>query len=359
MMKILDRYIVFKYIGTFLTMLLLFVPISILVDLSQKIDKFKQYEVPTDEIFWYYFNFIWFFGNLLFPIFLFLSVIWFTSKLASNTEVIAVLSSGISFYRYLRPFMIAASVIAVGAFLTGQFIVPVTSKNFNEFEFKYYKSTRDDRQTRLLYKQFGQNDFVYLSQYNPKRQLGYNFSYEHFQDNQLTYKITAQNIRWVEKDSVFRLTNYFKRSFDGDQEKIESQARLDTLFAFTFEDLAPLEYKAQTLTMGDLNRFIAQERESGSPLINSHLLVRHKRWSLPVSAFILTIIGVSVASFKRRGGIGLNLAFGIVLAFIYVFFDKIFEVMVEKANFTAALAAWLPNMVFGILSILLLRYAKR
>jgi lipopolysaccharide export system permease protein len=359
MMKILDRYIVFKYIGTFLTMLLLFVPISILVDLSQKIDKFKQYEVPTDEILWYYFNFVWFFGNLLFPIFLFLSVIWFTSKLASNTEVIAVLSSGISFYRYLRPFMIAASVIAVGAFLTGQFIVPVTSKNFNEFEFKYYKSTRNDRQTRLLYKQFGENDFVYLSQYNPKRQLGYNFSYEHFQDNQLIYKITAQNIRWVEKDSLFRLTNYFKRTFDGDHERIEGQPRLDTLLSFALEDLAPLEYKAQTLTMGNLNRFIAQERESGSPLINSHLLVRHKRLSLPISAFILTIIGVSVASFKRRGGIGLNLAFGIVLAFIYVFFDKIFEVMVEKANFTAALAAWLPNMVFGFLSILLLRYAKR
>lgn len=358
-MKILDRYIVFKYIGTFITMLVLFVPISILVDLSQKIDKFKQYEVPTDEILWYYFNFVWFFGNLLFPIFLFLSVIWFTSKLASNTEVIAVLSSGISFYRYLRPFMIAASVIAVGAFLTGQFIVPVTSKNFNEFEFKYYKSTRNDRQTRLLYKQFGENDFVYLSQYNPKRELGYNFSYESFDENTLTYKITAQNIRWVEKDSIFRLTNYFKRSFDGENERIESLPRLDTLFAFTLDDLAPLEYKAQTLTMGALNRFIAQERESGSPLINSHLLVRHKRWSLPISAFILTIIGVSVASFKRRGGIGLNLAFGIVLAFIYVFFDKIFEVMVEKANFTAGLAAWLPNIVFGILSLLLLRYAKR
>lgn len=359
MMKILDRYIVFKYVGTFLTMLLLFVPISILVDLSQKIDKFKQYEVPSEEIIWHYFNFVWFFGNLLFPIFLFLSVIWFTSKLASNTEVIAILSSGISFHRYLRPFMIAASVIAVGAFLTGQFIVPVTSKNFNEFEFKYYKSNRNDRQTRLLYKQFGKNDFVYLSQYNPKRQLGYNFSYEHFQDNQLMYKITAQNIRWVEKDSIYRLTNYFKRSFDGNKELIESKPRLDTLFAFTLEDLSPLEYKAQTLTMGALNRFIDQERESGSPLINSHLLVRHKRWSLPVSAFILTIIGVSVASFKRRGGIGMNLAFGIVLAFVYVFFDKIFEVMVEKANFTAALAAWLPNIVFGILSLLLLRYAKR
>ena len=128
---------------------------------------------------------------------------------------------------------------------------------------------------------------------------------------------------------------------------------------FTFEDLSPLEYTAQTLNLFELNDFIAKEKESGSPLINSHLLVRNKRWSIMIAAFILTIIGVAVSSFKRRGGIGMNLALGVVLAFIYIFFDKIFEVMVEKSNYTAALAAWIPNVVFGILSIVILRYAKR
>ena len=358
--RILDRYIIIKYIVTFLTMLVLFIPISVLVDLSQKIDNFNQHEVPTSDILWYYYNFIWHFGFILFPIFLFLSVIWFTSKLSSNSEVIAMLGSGISFNRYLRPFLVAALLISVGAFVAGQFIVPTASKNIKEFEFTYFKSSKKDRQTQQLFKQIGEGDFIYLSQFNPTRQLGYNFSFERFEGNRMTSKITARNIRWVEEDTLYRLTDYFKRSFNiSGKERIESASRLDTLMPFTFEDLSPLNYAAQTLTLFELNRFIAKEKESGSPLINRHLLVRHKRWSIMVAAFILTIIGVAVSSFKRRGGIGLNLALGVALAFLYIFFDKIFEVMVEKSNYTAALAAWIPNLIFGIFSIVILRYAKR
>ncbi len=358
--RILDRYIISKYIVTFLTMLFLFIPISVLVDLSQRIDNFNQKEIPAIDVLWYYYNFIWHFGFILFPIFLFLSVIWFTSKLSANTEVIAILSSGISFRRYLRPFLIAASIISIGAFIAGQFIVPNASKNIKEFEFTFFKSSKKDRQTQLLFKQIGDNDYVYLSQFNPTRQLGYNFSYESFQGNTLKSKIYARNIRWIEEDTLYRLTDYFKRSFDATgKETIETLPRLDTIMPFTFEDLSPLNYTAQTLTMFELNDFIAKEQKSGSPLINSHLLVRNKRWSIMVAAFILTIIGVAVSSFKRRGGIGMNLALGVVLAFLYIFFDKIFEVMVEKSNYTAALAAWIPNLIFGILSIFLLRHAKR
>ena len=148
--RILDRYIIIKYIVTFLTMLVLFIPISVLVDLSQKIDNFNQYEVPTSDILWYYYNFIWHFGFILFPIFLFLSVIWFTSKLSSNTEVIAMLGSGISFNRYLRPFLVSALIISMGAFVAGQFIVPTASKNIKEFEFNYFKSSKKNRETQQL-----------------------------------------------------------------------------------------------------------------------------------------------------------------------------------------------------------------
>lgn len=358
-MKKIDRYIIKKYIGTFVVMLGLFVPISILVDLSQKIDKFKQYEVPSEEIFGYYYDFIWFFGNLLFPIFLFLSVIWFTSKLANDTEVIAILSSGISFNRYLRPFVISASIIALFSFFTGIFVIPATSKSFNEFDFKYFNRNKKARQTDNLFKQIGASDIVYLSSYNHNRNLGYNFSYEHFEANELQYKISAQTIRWIEKDSIHRLSNFFMRTYIDDKEIIESRPRLDTLLNFKLEDLSPVEYMAQTLNFFELNDFIRLERERGSSLINHHLLVRQKRWSLPVSAFILTMIGVSVASFKRRGGMGVNLALGIILAFIYIFFDKIFEVMVEKSGFIPWIAAWLPNILFGILSIILLQHAKR
>lgn len=340
-------------------MLFLFIPIGILVDISQKIDNFKEHEVPTNQILWYYFDFIWFFGNMLFPIFLFLSVIWFTSKMANDTEIIAILSSGISFYRYLRPFMIAASIIALGALIVGMFIVPVTNKSFHEFQFEYLKKGKNDRQTANLFKQLNENDYVYVSSYNPNRGLAYNFTYEHFEGNKLQYKIAARNIRWLEKDSLYRLTEYFKRTIIEDKEYIESKSRLDTLFSFEMKELSPVTYMSQTLNYFELNDFIESERASGSPLINNHLMVRNKRWSLPFSAFILTIISVAVASFKRRGGMGINLALGIILAFTFVFFDKVFEVMVDKSGMSPYWGAWMPNLIFGVIAIGLLRYAKR
>lgn len=211
-MKLLDRYIIFKYLGTFVIMLSMFIPISVLVDLSQKIDKFKQYELTQSEILSYYYDFVWVFGYMLFPIFLFLSVIWFTSKLASNTEVIAILSSGVSFYRYLRPFVMAAAFIAVLAFVASMFWVPNASERYNEFEYTYINKSQKVRLTENIYKQLSDNDFVYLSNYNSNRKIGYNFSWEHFEGDILQYKIKAQNIRWVEKDSLHRLSQYFQRS---------------------------------------------------------------------------------------------------------------------------------------------------
>lgn len=358
-MKLLDLYIIRKYISTFVVMLGMFIPISVLVDLSQKIDKFKQYELTQAEILAHYYDFVWVFGYMLFPIFLFLSVIWFTSKLASNTEVIAILSSGVSFYRYLRPFVISASIIALLAFGASMFWVPNASESYNEFEYTYINKTHKTQLTDNIYKQLDENTFVFLSNYNPNRKIGYNFSLEHFEGNALQYKIKAQNIRWVDKDSIHRLSQYFQRTIVDDVETIHKQARMDTLFSFDLDELVPVTYKAQTLNFFELNTYIKQEEESGSPLINHHLLVRHKRWAVPVSAFILTLIAVAVASFKKRGGMGVNLAMGIILAFLYIFFDKIFEVMVEKSNFTPWIAAWIPNLMFAILSVYLLRHAKR
>lgn len=358
-MKLLDLYVIKKYISTFVVMFGMFIPISVLVDLSQKIDKFKQHELSASEILSHYYDFVWVFGYTLFPIFLFLSVIWFTSKLASNTEVIAMLSSGISFYRYLRPFVISAAFLAILAFGASMFWVPNSNERFNIFNYTYINKNRKDRITDNIYKQLSDNDFVYLSNYNASRKIGYNFSWEHFDGNELQYKIKAQNIRWVEKDSIHRLSQFFQRTITNDVETIRKEARLDTLFPFDLDDLVPITYKAQTLNFFELNEYIKQEEESGSPLINKHLLVRHKRWAVPVSAFILTLIAVAVASFKKRGGMGINLAMGIILAFLYIFFDKIFEVMVDKSNFTPWIAAWTPNLMFAMLSFYLLRYAKR
>ena len=357
-MKIIDRYIIVKYLSTFLVMLLLFIPIGIMVDMAEKIDKFKENEVPISAIFDYYYDFTWYFANLLFPIFLFLAVIWFTSKLANNTEVIALLSSGISFNRFMRPFMISASIVGIFTFIAGMFIVPKSNQRFNEFRYKYIHK-KSQRQTRNLYKQINSDEFIFVSSYDPIRKSANNFTLEHFDDNILKHKINANSIRWIEKDSLFRMANYVIRTINGDNEIIHKNNRKDTIFDFKIDDLAPVSYKAETLTFAPLNRFIDKEKKGGSILINSHLLVRHKRWSLPISAFVLTLIAVSVSSFKRRGGMGLNLAFGITLGFTFIFFDKIFSVLVNKSNFSPFLGAWLPIILFGILAFFMLRKVTR
>jgi lipopolysaccharide export system permease protein len=357
-MKLIDFYIIKRYVGTFLVMILLFIPIGIMVDVAEKIDKFKEKEIPLLTIMEYYINFTWYFANLLFPIFLFLSVIWFTSKLANNTEVIAILSSGISFFRYLKPFLLAASFIAVFAFFAGMYIVPKSNLGFNDFRYKYIVK-KEARNTEQVYMQINENEFVYVNDYDPVRKRAINFTLEHFDGNNLEFKIHAERIRWIDRDSAFRLSNYSKRIFDGDKEYYEKISRKDTIFDFEINDLAPVNYLAETLTYNELNQFIEDEKERGSKLINSHLLVRHKRWSIPVSAFILTLIAVAVASFKRRGGMGINLAFGITLGFLFIFFDKIFGVLVSKSTFSPFLAAWLPLAIFGLLAFFLLRHARR
>jgi lipopolysaccharide export system permease protein len=357
-MKIIDWYIIKKYLSTFAVMIMLFIPIGIMVDMAEKIDKFKENEVPADAILSYYLDFTWYFGNLLFPIFLFLAVIWFTSKIANNTEVIALLSSGISFTRFLKPYFISAGIVALFAFLSGMFIVPKSNKSYNAFIYKHIQK-KSERQTKNLFKQINPKEYIFVSSYDPIRKSANNFTLEHFEDNIMTFKIKANSIRWVEKDSLFRLSAYAKRHFSEDVETYNRQSRLDTIFDFKIEDLAPVSYKAETLTLAPLNEFIKKEWEGGSVMINSHLLVRHKRWSLPFSAFVLTLIGVSVSSFKRRGGMGVNLAFGIALGFLFIFFDKIFSVMVNKSNFSPFLGAWLPVLIFGVFAIFLLRSARR
>ncbi len=358
-MKILDVYILKKFLLTFLMMFLLFIPIGILVDISEKIDKFKEHELSFTQILDYYSDFVWYYGYFLFPIFVFLSVIWFTSKLSSNSEIAAILSSGISFNRFLRPYIISALIIFLFSAFSGMFIVPEKNKSFNEFQFKYLSKNKKDRDLSNLYKQISENEYIYVSSYNPTRSQAYNFSYELFNENKLLEKITARNIRWIENDSIFRLTDFFKRKFNDELEIIESRRIYDTIFNFNIDDLSSLNYQAKTLNFFELNDFIDQERASGSPLLNDHLLEKNRRFSIPFSVIILTLLAVSVSSFKRRGGIGINLAFGISLAFIFIFFDKFFSVLVVKTDLDAMIGAWAPNFVFFLITMQIMKMAKK
>jgi len=241
----------------------------------------------------------------------------------------------------------------------GMFLVPKASKGYNEFRYKYFIRGKKDRETTNLYNQINDNEYIYVSSFDPKNKVGYNFSLEHFDDNELKYKISARNIRWIEKDSTYRLSSYVKRIIGQQNDVIEKERRVDILFEFNLDDLTPVSYIAETKNLFELNTFIEKERKKGSPNISKYLVVKYKRWSLPISAFILTIIAVAVSSMKRRGGMGINLAIGITLAFVYIFFDKVFGTMAEQSGFSPLLAVALPNIIFGILAFYLLRKAKR
>ncbi|WP_442969056.1 LptF/LptG family permease [Psychroserpens sp.] len=338
-------------------MLLLFIPIGITVNLAEKIGKILDREVPFTAVAQYYLDFTVYFANLLLPIFLFISVIWFTSKLANNTEIVAFLSSGVSFWRFLRPYMIGATIVALLALVMGLYLAPNASKGFNQFRYKYLKNNSNVVQTKNIYRQINDNDYIYVSNFNPVTKIGRNFSLEHFEGNTLIYKITANSIK--DSDTIYQLTGYVKRTFGEHNDQIESSRRKNMAFEFDADDLTPEEYIAETLQYGELTRFIEKERRRGSSNIGRYLVVKYKKWSIPVSVFILTIIAVAVSSIKRRGGMGVNLAFGITIAMVYVFFDKVFGVMAEQSSFDPLFAVWFPNIVFGILAAYLLFNAKR
>jgi lipopolysaccharide export system permease protein len=361
MLTIIDKYILKRYLTTFGVLLLLFIPIGITVDVSEKINKMIENEVEINAILLYYLDFVVYFTNILFPIFLFLSIIWFTSKLANNTEIIAILSSGISFNRFLRPYIIGGILVSVAALLMGFFVLPRAAEGYNNFRYMYLMGNgrNEMRNTSDVFRQVSDTDFMYVSNFNEPVKTGYNFVYEKFNQQKLVYKITASSIRWNPSTKNYTLTNYVKRDIGELDDKIEVLDSKNMKFGFDIEDLTPLVYVAETLNIFALNKFIDKEQKRGSSNINTYLVQKYRKFSIPVSAFILTIIAVAVSSMKRRGGMGINLAVGIAIAFTYVFLDKIFGTMSEKSSIAPVIGVWIPNIIFGFLAIYLLRNARR
>lgn len=360
MLKIIDKYILKRYLVTFAVMILMFIPIGIVIDVSEKINKMLENKVPFGAVAKYYLDFTIYFANLLFPIFLFLSIIWFTSKLANNTEVIAILSSGISFTRFLRPYIIGATIVSLFALIMTIFLVPSASAGFKNFRYTYLVNNSSDvRDNSNVFRQVSKDEYIFVSNFNDVSKIAFNFSMEKFENDKLKYKLNASRIKFNPTDSTYTLYNYTKRKVGELSDVIESGEKKDTVFNFDIDDLAPVVYIAETLPLNELNKFIEKEKARGSSNINVYLVVLYKKYSIPVSAFILTIIAVAVSSMKRRGGMGMNLAIGIILAFGFVFLDKIFGVLAEKSSAPPLLAVWTPNIVFGILAIYLLKNAKR
>ncbi|WP_298391909.1 LptF/LptG family permease [Flavobacterium sp.] len=361
MLTIIDKYILKRYLATFSVMLLMFIPIGITIDVAEKVNKMIENKVPFGAIAQYYVDFTVYFANLLFPIFLFLSIIWFTSKLANNTEIIAILSSGISFTRFLRPYIIGATIVSIFSLLMGFFLVPKASEGFKNFRYMYLigNGQNEMRDNSDVYRQINKEEYIYVSSFNSASKMAFNFSMERFENDQLKYKISASRIKWNPRDSSYTLFDFKKRKIGALNDEITAVQRKDTVLKFDLEDLTPVVYIAETLSYFDLVKFIEKEKTRGSTNINTYLVVLYKKYSLPVSAFILTIIAVAVSSMKRRGGMGINLAIGILLAFAFVFLDKVFGVLAEKSTTSPIVAVWIPNVLFGILAIYLLRNAKR
>jgi lipopolysaccharide export system permease protein len=358
-MKIIDKYILKRYLATFTVMLLMFIPIGIVIDVSEKVNRMLENKVAFSEIALYYLNFTIYFANLLFPIFLFLSVIWFTSKLANNTEIIAILSSGISFTRFLRPYLIGATIVSFFVLLMGFFIVPKASKGFNDFRYAYLNKNKETRQSSNVFRQISDDEFIYVNSFSQRTNMAFNFTLEKFNKGKLESKLSAAKLRYNPKDSTYTMYNYTNRKVGEFGDRLTSGIKKDTVFKFDLEDLTPEVYVAETLTLGALTDFIKKEEARGNGNVKVYKVVLYKKYSIPVSAFILTIIAVAVSSMKRRGGMGMNLAIGIILAFSFIFFDKIFGTLAEKSSFPPIIAVWIPNTAFAILAFFLLRNAKR
>ena len=337
-------------IPVYVFVLALLIPFAIAIDISEKIDKFLRHGNLSsgDIIRDYYVNFIIIYVNTFMPLALFIAVIFFTSKMAGDTEIIAIHSAKVSFTRFLRPYFIGATIVTVLALLMNHFVVPSSNKIFNDFDRTYLKNKKfDSNYITNINLQLGPNDYIFLKNFTLERNIGYNFSYEIFEGNKLKYKLMSDNIKWIEKDSTYTLINYKKRYILSDRDSIKSGIKLDTTFNFMPHDLVNIDYMAKEMNSIKLNQYIKQSRERGVGNLNTYLVEFHKRTSLPISSYILTFLAVSLASKKRRGGMGVNLAIGITLMFLYVFFLKIAEVLGAGADTNSFFMVWFPNIFFG------------
>ncbi len=359
LLKTIDRYIIRKFLGTFFFSIILLIFIIIVFDISEHIDDFLKNEAPLKAIFLqYYLNFIPHFVNLFSYLFVFISVIFFTSRMASNTEIIAILSSGISFRRMLVPYFIAAACLGLLSFILGNFIIPYTNRGKLAFERQFINDPRTFNDMNI-HKQISPGTFIYFENFNIKSGVGWKFSLEEYRDRNLVFKIMADKAEYDSVRGKWKIYNYFERGISNDHESMRKGARLDTVlplkpseFMEDVEDIAVMNYFV-------LNEHIRQKELRGDTDIVKFKVKKYERSASPFAALILTLIGVAVSSRKVRGGIGFSLGFGLALAFLYILFMQIFTVFATFGNLPPLLAVWFPNILFGIISLVMVRMAPK
>lgn len=350
---ILDWYIIRQFLGTFLFSLVLILGIAVIFDFSEKIDDFIQKQAPMKAIvFDYYLNFIPYFATLFAPMFVFISVIFFTSRMAVNTEIIAILNSGMSFRRLLLPYFIAAAFIALCAFTLQNYVLPYSNIARLDFEEKYYRSS-DFRRLNVssVHRQVYPNVYIYMEQYNRISQSGRNFSMEKFNENgMLESKLTANMIRWDTTNNKWGAWWYYIRETDSLGERITSGRRIDTVLNVGPDDFTRAPEFVSTMTYGELSDYIHVLRSQGSDEIKLYLNEKHRRYASPFAFFILTLIGVSLSSRKIKGGIGMQIGIGLMLTFSYILFMQFASQFSLKGDLNPALAMWIPNIIYSVIA---------
>lgn len=349
-----------KFLGTFFFSMILILCIVVVFDISEKLEKFIENEAPVKAIvFDYYVNFIPYFANVFSALFTFISVIFFTSKMAYDSEIIAILSTGISFKRFLRPYFFGAFIIAAFSFGLSAFIIPNANQTRIEFQ-KEYMGKKFSNKEENIHRQIAPGTFIYMSNYSVASNVGYDFSIENFQGDTLVNKMTSARISWDKEKEKWVIYNWRLREIDGDKERYTTGKQIDTLLGFMPSEFSedPKRIKEQ-LTLPELDEYIDRMKLRGSANVTEFQIEKYKMLASAFATFILTLIGVSISSRKIRGGMGLHLGLGLLLSFSYILFMQFSTVFATNGEMNPLLAVWLPNILFAMIALFVYRTAPK
>ena len=355
-LKKIDIYIIKKFLGTYFFAIALILAITVMFDINEKLDSFLKAPLSA-TIFDYFFNFLPYFANLFSPLFTFIAVIFFTSKLADNSEVIAMLSSGISFKRLVVPYMVSAAIIAALNLYLSCYVIPPSNVTRIEYMNTYVKNKRVDYASNIQL-QVEPGVIAYISRYDNSNKTGYRFSLEKFDKKVLQSRLTAQTIHY---DSAYhwRVNNYVIRNFNGMREELIKGSTLDTIVPIEPSDFLISQNDSEVMTTPELRRYIIRQKERGVANIKNFEIEYERRFAMAAAAFILTAIGMSLSSRKVKGGMGINIGIGLLLSFSYILFSTVTSTFAVSGATSPMLAMWIPNIIYTVIAIVLYKKAPK
>ncbi len=353
-MKKIDFYIIKKFLGTYFLALFLIILIAIIFDVSEKMDDFLDKGAPLKAIMLdYYLNFIPYFANLFSALFVFISVIFFTSRMAAKTEFIAMFSSGISLRRLIMPYFVAAGIIASFSFVLGNYIIPDSNKRRLEFQNTYLKNNQAKLGDFNIHRQIQPGVYFYVESFNKDRNTGIRMTLEDFDGMRLKSKLYADMMIWDSINESWILQHYYIRNFSEDGEELISGLRLDSSFRVRPDDFLSKSDVVEAMNRDELNDYIAEQRLSGTSAVISSEIEKHSRIASPFATFILTIIGFALSVRKVRGGLGINIGVGLLLSFSYILFMRFSTVFAINGTFNAAFSVWIPNLLYTFIAVVI------